>query len=132
MKLTGALIIGANDVPATEGTMKALNPATHQLIEPDFALGGVAEVDQAATLADEAFDLYSHTSLARRATFLDSIADNLDAVRQELAARAALETGLPAAQLEGEAAKAATQFRQFAEVVRQGRFLQLAIDPAAT
>jgi len=61
---------------------------------------------------------------------LTSIADNLDAVRQALAARAALETGLPAAQLEGEAAKAAAQFRQFAEVVRQGRFLQLAIDPA--
>lgn len=130
MKLTGHLIIGANEVPATEGTMKALNPATNQLIEPDFAFGGVAEVDQAATLADEAFDHYSHTSLTRRAAFLESIADNLDAVRHELAARAALETGLPEAQLEGEAAKAATQFRQFAEVVRKGRFLQLAIDPA--
>jgi NADP-dependent aldehyde dehydrogenase len=130
MKLTGNLIIGANEVPATEGTMKALNPATNQLIEPDFAFGGVAEVDQAATLAEEAFDRYSHTSLARRAAFLESIADNLDAVRHELAARAALETGLPEAQLEGEAAKAAIQFRQFAEVVRKGRFLQLAIDPA--
>jgi NADP-dependent aldehyde dehydrogenase len=130
MKLTGNLIIGANEVPATEGTMKALNPATNQLIEPDFAFGGVADVDQAALLADEAFDHYSHTSLARRAAFLESIADNLDAVRHELAARAALETGLPEAQLEGEAAKAATQFRQFAEVVRKGRFLQLAIDPA--
>ncbi|VVP43858.1 Alpha-ketoglutaric semialdehyde dehydrogenase [Pseudomonas fluorescens] len=130
MKLTGALIIGANDVPAAEGTMKALNPATHRLIEPAFALGGADQVDQAATLADEAFDTYCHTSLARRATFLDSIADNLDAVRQALAARAALETGLPAAQLEGEAAKAATQFRQFASLVRHGRFLQLAIDPA--
>ena len=65
MKLTGNLLIGANDVPATEGTMKALNPATHQLIEPDFALGGVAQVHRAATLADEAFDSYSHTSLAR-------------------------------------------------------------------
>jgi NADP-dependent aldehyde dehydrogenase len=130
MKLTGHLIIGANEVPATEGTMKALNPATNQLIEPDFAFGGVAEVDQAATLADEAFDHYSHTSLTRRAAFLESIADNLDAVRHELAARAALETGLPEAQLEGEAAKAATQFRQFAEVVRKGHFLQLAIDPA--
>jgi NADP-dependent aldehyde dehydrogenase len=130
MKLTGNLIIGANEVPATEGTMKALNPATNQLIEPDFAFGGVADVDQAALLADEAFDHYSHTSLTRRAAFLESIADNLDAVRHELAARAALETGLPEAQLEGEAAKAATQFRQFAEVVRKGRFLQLAIDPA--
>jgi NADP-dependent aldehyde dehydrogenase len=130
MKLTGNLFIGADDVPGTEGTMKALNPATHQLIEPDFALGGVADVDRAATLADAAFDEYSHTSLARRATFLESIADNLDAVRKALAARAALETGLPEAQLEGEVTRAATQFRQFAEVVRKGRFLQLAIDPA--
>lgn len=130
MTLTGKLMIGARDVPAIEGTMKALNPATNQLIEPDFALGGVDDVDRAATLADEAFDVYSHTSLARRASFLDSIADNLDAVRQALAARAALETGVPQAQLEGEAIKAATQFRQFAEVVRKGRFLQLAIDPA--
>ncbi|WP_085648406.1 MULTISPECIES: aldehyde dehydrogenase (NADP(+)) [unclassified Pseudomonas] len=130
MSLTGHLLIGAADVPATEGTMKALNPATNTLIEPEFAFGGTAQVDQAATLADAAFDTYSHTSLAERAAFLESIADNLDAVREELAARAALETGLPQAQLEGEATKAATQFRQFAEVVRKGRFLQLAIDPA--
>ncbi|AWA40059.1 aldehyde dehydrogenase (NADP(+)) [Pseudomonas sp. 22105] len=130
MNLTGHLLIGAADVPATEGTMKALNPATNQLLEPEFALGGAAQIDQAATLADAAFDSYSHTSLTERAAFLDSIADNLDAVREELAARAALETGLLQAQLEGEAAKAATQFRQFADVVRKGRFLQLAIDPA--
>src|SRR5207253_7055866 len=132
MKLTGHLIIGANDAAATEGTMKALNPATNQLIEPDFALGGVADVDRAATLADEALDCYSHTSLARRAAFLDSIAGNLDTVHTKLAARAALETAPPEAQLEGEAAKAANQFRPFADVVRKGRFLQLAIHPAQT
>jgi len=130
MSLTGHLIIGAQDVAATAGTMKALNPATQQLIEPDFAFGDVAEVDRAARLADEAFDSYSHTALSHRAAFLDTIADNLEAVRHELAARAALETGLPEAQLEGEAVRAATQFRQFADVVRKGRFLQLAIDPA--
>ncbi|WP_448108143.1 aldehyde dehydrogenase (NADP(+)) [Pseudomonas azerbaijanoccidentalis] len=130
MKLTGNLLIGTKEVPASEGTMKALNPATNQFIEPDFAFGGVAQVDMAANLADEAFDHYSHTSLAERASFLERIAANLDAVTPELAARAALETGLPEAQLQGEAAKAATQFRQFADVVRKGRFLQLAIDPA--
>jgi NADP-dependent aldehyde dehydrogenase len=130
MKLTGNLLIGAHEIPATEGTLKALNPATNQLIEPDFALGGVAQVDQAAILADEAFDAYSHTSLAERSAFLERIADNLDAASTALAARASLETGLPEAQLQGEAAKAATQFRQFADVVRKGRFLQLAIDPA--
>src|SRR5262245_27378996 len=130
MKLTGHLIIGARDVPATSGTMKALNPAINALIEPDFSLGGAAEVDLAATLADEAFDSYSHTTLSERAAFLERIADNLDAVRQELAERTALETGLPVAQLEGEASKSAAQFRQFADVVRKGRFLQLSIDTA--
>lgn len=130
MKLTGNLLIGADEVAATEGTMKALNPAINQAIEPGFALGGAAEVNRAATLADEAFDHYSHTSLAERSAFLERIADNLDAVAPALAARAALETGLPEAQLQGEAAKAATQFRQFADVVRKGRFLHLAIDPA--
>ncbi|MDR6610193.1 aldehyde dehydrogenase (NADP(+)) [Pseudomonas synxantha] len=129
MQLTGNLLIGARDVGASEGTMKALNPATNQPIEPAFALGGPTEVDRAATLADEAFDAYSHTSLAVRAAFLEHIADNLDRVRETLAARAALETGLPQAQLEDEALKATTQFRQFADVVRKGRFLQLAIDP---
>lgn len=130
MKLHGYLMIGAADVPASDGSMKALNPATRQWLEPDFAFGDAAHVDRAVILADAAFDSYSHTSLAERAAFLETIADNLDAVRQPLAARAALETGLPEAQLEGEAIKAATQFRQFAEVVRKGRFLQLAIDPA--
>lgn len=130
MNLTGNLLIGGREVPASEGTMKALNPATNQFIEPDFAFGGLADVDLAANLADEAFDLYSHTSLAERSAFLERIADNLEAASQELAARTALETGLPEAQFLGEVVRAATQFRQFADVVRRGRFLHLAIDPA--
>ncbi len=123
-------MIGADAVPATAGRMKALNPATNQLIEPEFSLGDASDVERAATLADEAFDSYSHTTLAERAMFLERIAENLDAVRKDLAARAALETGLPEAQLEVEAAKTATQFRQFADLVRKGRFLRAAIDPA--
>jgi NADP-dependent aldehyde dehydrogenase len=130
MTLTGKLLIGAADIAATEGTMNALNPATNRKIEPRFALGGRTEVDLAVRLAEQAFDGYSHTMLAERAAFLGRIADNLDAVRTELAERAAQETGLPAAQLDAEATKAATQFRQFAEVVRKGRFLQATIDPA--
>ncbi|GJH03587.1 aldehyde dehydrogenase (NADP(+)) [Paraburkholderia terrae] len=130
MTLTGNLFIGAQEVPASAGSMKALNPATNAEIEPPFAFGGRAEVDRAARLADEAFDSYNHTSLGERAAFLERIADGLDAIASELAQRTSLETGLPVAQLEGEAAKSAVQFRQFATVVRQGRFRQVAIDPA--
>src|ERR1700730_6269863 len=108
MKLTGSLLIGAQEVAATTGSMKALNPATNAEIEPLFAFGGIDDVDRAAQLADDAFDSYNGTSLTKRAAFLESIADGLDAITPELAHRTSLETGLPLAQLEGEAAKTAT------------------------
>jgi 2,5-dioxopentanoate dehydrogenase len=130
MKLTGNLLLGASEVAATRGTLMALNPATNAHIAPEFALGGVEEVDAAVRLADEAFDSYNNTTLAARAAFLERIANGLRAVIPELAQRASLETGLPVAQLEGEVAKAATQFDQFATVVRQGRFRQATVDPA--
>ncbi|KJK21111.1 2,5-dioxovalerate dehydrogenase [Burkholderiaceae bacterium 16] len=130
MTLNGNLLIGAQEVGATAGSMKALNPATNLEIEPSFAFGDIAEVDRAARLADDAFDSYNNTSLEVRAALLERIADGLDAITPELAQRASLETGLPVAQLEGEAAKTATQLRQFATVVRQGRFRQATIDPA--
>lgn len=130
MKLTGNLLIGAQEVSATAGTMKALNPATNAEIEPSFAFGGSAHVDRAAQLADDAFDSYNRTGLKARAAFLERIADGLDAITPELAQRLSLESGLPVAQLEGEAAKSAIQFRQFATVVRQGRFRQATIDTA--
>jgi NADP-dependent aldehyde dehydrogenase len=130
MKLTGNLLIGAQEVSATAGTMKALNPATNAEVEPSFAFGGSAHVDRAAQLADDAFDSYNRTGLKARAAFLERIADGLDAITPELAQRLSLESGLPVAQLEGEAAKSAIQFRQFATVVRQGRFRQATIDTA--
>ncbi|KAB2970912.1 aldehyde dehydrogenase (NADP(+)) [Streptomyces sp. SS1-1] len=130
MTLTGDLLIGGEQVSATAGTMKAFNPAEGAFVEPEFAFGGPAEVDRALRLADDAFDSYSHTGLEERARFLELIADKLEAAKDELAARTSLETGLPAAQFEGEAVRSAGVFRKFAAVVRQGRFLQTAIDPA--
>ncbi|MEU6341091.1 aldehyde dehydrogenase (NADP(+)) [Streptomyces sp. NPDC046977] len=130
LALTGDMLIGSVSVPAAGATMRALNPATGHEIEPPFALGGAAEVDRAARLADEAFDSYHRTGLDERAAFLELIADRLDAVNGALAERTALETGLPAAQLSAEVAKSAGQFRQYAEVVREGRFRHATIDPA--
>ena len=130
MNLTGTLFIGAADAGATQGTMRALNPDTGEALEPPFALGGEAEVNRAALLADEAFDSFSGTAAARRAAFLERIASNLQAVRGELALRTSLETGLPCASLELEVDKTATQLRQFAQVVRAGFFRQASIDEA--
>src|ERR1700693_47044 len=111
MKLTGNLLIGAQEVSDTAGTMKALNPATNVEIEPLFAFGGVEAGDRAAQLADDAFDSYNRTSLPERAAFLERIADGLDAITPELAQRTSLETGFPLAYIERAAGEAARQIR---------------------
>jgi NADP-dependent aldehyde dehydrogenase len=130
MELNGNMIIGGADIGPTAGAMRALDPRTGKEVEPPFALGTEAEVDRAARLADAAFDSYNVTTLEQRASFLEKIADKLDSVAPVLAQRTSIETGLPATQFEGETARTAGNLRKFAAVVRQGRFLQAAIDPA--
>ena len=131
MQITGEMLIGASCVRGTEGQQQAFNPATDQFIgAPVFGMGGQAEVDRAAQLAAEAFDEYRLLPLAKRAEFLEAIADNIMALGDALIERAMAESGLPLARLQGERGRTIGQLRLFAKVVRDGRFLSAIIDPA--
>ena len=131
MQITGEMLIGASCVRGTEGQQQAFNPATDQFIDaPVFGMGGPAEVDRAAQLAAEAFDEYRLLPLAKRAEFLEAIADNIMALGDALIERAMAESGLPLARLQGERGRTIGQLRLFAKVVRDGRFLSAIIDPA--
>lgn len=131
MQITGEMLIGASCVRGTEGQQQAFNPATDQFIgAPVFGMGGPAEVDRAAQLAAEAFDEYRLLPLAKRAEFLEAIADNIMALGDALIERAMAETGLPLARLQGERGRTVGQLRLFAKVVRDGRFLSPTVDQA--
>jgi len=131
MQITGEMLIGAHSVRGTEGQQQAFNPATDQPIDtPSFGMGGQAEVDRAAQLAAEAFDPYRNLPLAKRAEFLEAIADNIVALGDTLIERAQAESGLPLARLQGERGRTVGQLRLFAKVVRDGRFLSATIDEA--
>ena len=131
MQITGEMLIGASCVRGIEGQQQAFNPATDQFIDaPVFGMGGQAEVDRAAQLAAEAFDEYRLLPLAKRAEFLEAIADNIMALGDALIERAMAESGLPLARLQGERGRTIGQLRLFAKVVRDGRFLSATIDPA--
>ena len=100
--ITGEMLIGASAVRGTEGSQQAFNPATDKPIDqPSFGLGGPAEVDRAANLAADAFDTYRNLPLAKRAEFLEAIADNIVALGDTLIERAHAESGLPLARLQG-------------------------------
>ncbi|GGO32505.1 aldehyde dehydrogenase family protein [Micromonospora parathelypteridis] len=65
-----------------------------------------------------------------RADMMDAIAASLESRRVDLVAAAEAETGLSQARLDGELTRAAVQFRMFAAVLRDGGYVEAAIDHA--
>ncbi|WP_452039075.1 aldehyde dehydrogenase family protein, partial [Aidingimonas halophila] len=65
-----------------------------------------------------------------RATFLETIASEIEAIGDQLTERGVAETGLPEARLQGERGRTCGQLRLFANVVRAGEWLDVRIDPA--
>ncbi|OJA05664.1 aldehyde dehydrogenase (NADP(+)) [Halomonas sp. QHL1] len=130
MTLEGKLLIGQQAVSGQQADIHAVNPATGETLSPAYPGGSKAEVDQACALAETAFDSYRETSLEARATFLETIAAEIEGIGDELIERAMAETGLPRPRLEGERGRTCGQLRLFASVVRAGEWLDVRIDPA--
>lgn len=130
MTVTGNMLIGSKDVFGTQTTIQAINPATGQAIEPVFGGGSKNEVDQACALAWSAFDGYRETTPENRAHFLETIAEEIESLGDELVLRATQETGLPRARIEGERGRTVAQLRLFASVVRDGGWAGVRVDTA--
>jgi NADP-dependent aldehyde dehydrogenase len=128
--LTGHSIIAGVETPGRGGTVNGFDPATNQALEPAYSLLDTAQLAEATAAAEEAFASFSTLDPETHAAFLEKIADNLEAAGAELVERAMAETGLPQARLTGERARTTGQLRLFAEVVRQGDFRGVRIDPA--
>ncbi|GAB93794.1 aldehyde dehydrogenase (NADP(+)) [Gordonia rhizosphera] len=128
--LTGQMIIAGDHVTGTGTAVHAINPATDERLQPAYAHGTAADVARAAAAAAEAFAIYRNTSSAARATFLDTIADNIDAAVDDLVARATAETGLPVARITGEVGRTSGQLRLFSAVLREGSWNGARIDTA--
>ncbi|MBB5518406.1 aldehyde dehydrogenase (NADP(+)) [Amphiplicatus metriothermophilus] len=128
MTLTGELIIGAKRI-AAPATFRARDPATGEAIEPAFSIARDEDVEATCALAWEAFDDYRESAPASRAAFLEAISEEIMALGEALIERAGAETGLPHARLEGERGRTVGQLRLFAEVLRDGAFAGVRIDP---
>jgi NADP-dependent aldehyde dehydrogenase len=130
MTVQGASIIAGERVEGSHGSFRAENPATGEQLDPEFTFVGSAEIDRAVATAGAAFDAYRSVSPRRRAEFLERIAEFLLEARGELVDRAALETGLGRARLEGEHARTVKQLRLFARELRLGEHEGVRIDHA--
>jgi NADP-dependent aldehyde dehydrogenase len=117
----------AGEWVAGEGTFRS-SPWTGEGRE--FAVGSPALVDRAARDAEAAFRAYAALSREQRAQFLERIAEEIEARGPAITEVGHLETGLPAARLEGERGRTTGQLRLFASHIRQGDYLDRRHDRA--
>ncbi len=130
MPVTGQSIIAGTPTSGSAGTFTPVAPGTGAPLEPAVSCLTPDEVQLATRAAAEAFPAYRATSPSDRAAFLEAIADEIEALGEELIERAHAETALPVARLEGERGRTCGQLRMFARVVRQGDHLGVRLDPA--
>lgn len=137
MELHGLNIIGGepSDPPIAKGvqttlTFSAINPATGKRLDPLYYEATGEEIDRALQLAQQAFESYRTMSAEKVAGLLDAMAEEIAALGDELIQRANLETGLPEARLIGERGRTTGQLKMFAQLVREGSWVDARIDRA--
>ena len=130
MNIKGISILGYSNGADSGQSVRAVNPATGEEIDPPFVQSTTEEVNRAADLAQSAFLEYSCFRGAKRATFIRAIADEIEALGDTLTQRVMQETGLPEGRVKGETGRTTGQLRLFASIVEEGSWLNARIDTA--
>lgn len=95
-----------------------------------FSSGNAALIERAVKAAEEAFHSYGWSTREARATFLEAVAEEIEARGAAITEIATQESGLPEARLNGERGRTTGQLRLFAGHIRQGDYLDRRFDPA--
>ncbi|MBL7871565.1 MAG: aldehyde dehydrogenase (NADP(+)) [Cyclobacteriaceae bacterium] len=88
----------------------------------------IQEADQALKEAQVAFLSYKNFPGRKKAEFLRAIADEIEALGQELVTTAMKETNLPEARIINERGRTTGHCRMFADLVEEGSWLEARVD----
>ena len=130
MKMHGQQIIGQGQSAEGSVSFQAANPATGESLPGEFHHATAAEVERAASLAAEAFEILNTRTPQQKAAFLDRIADEIVDIGDDLILRCQQETGLPEARLQGERGRTCNQLRMFASLIQEGSWVDARIETA--
>jgi 2,5-dioxopentanoate dehydrogenase len=130
MQVLGKNLIGFTE--SSEGTVgiQAINPASGEPIGPLFFKATLSELDLAVHKANAAFATYRKKSGVEKAAFLEAIAAEIEALGDNLIERYTTESGLPAGRAQGERGRTIGQLRLFAQLLRDGSWVNAIIDTA--
>ncbi|WP_350286054.1 aldehyde dehydrogenase (NADP(+)) [uncultured Croceitalea sp.] len=126
--ITGKNFVGSTMSSEGELTFDTYNPLLN--IENGFTFYEATdtEVNSALELATEAFERYQDVTGMEKACFLRQIADEIEALGDDLVKVYCQETGLPEGRAKGERGRTVGQLRSFADLVEEGSWVNATID----
>lgn len=128
--ITGKNYIGNQLSADGSVTFKTFNPLLNLENDRIFNEASTDEINKAVAIASEAYKEFSKTSGKKKAAFLNAIADEILALDEVLIATYCSETGLPEGRARGERGRTVGQLRSFAELVKEGAWVEATIDTA--
>jgi 2,5-dioxopentanoate dehydrogenase len=126
--ISGHNFIGFEKKASGEKKLYAFSTVTKENLQGEFSVATEQEIQQAISKASGAFEIYKQISSEERAEFLDTIADEIMQLGDELIERAHLESGLPQARIAGERGRTVGQLKLFASLLREGSYVEAIID----
>ncbi len=101
-----------------------------ELLPTIYPFSSEEEMSEVLLKANDAVLPYGKTSFVQRAVFLETIAQNILALGDDLLMQAHIETALPIARLTGERDRTINQLKLFATLLREGSWVDAVIDTA--
>lgn len=87
-------------------------------------------IDQLFESAQEAFLFYKNLSGKEKGAFLETLAEILESHRAEIVPLAVKESNLPEGRINGELGRTTGQIKLFANLVKEGSWVEATVDPA--
>ncbi|HEY2350251.1 MAG TPA: aldehyde dehydrogenase (NADP(+)) [Puia sp.] len=128
MEILSSQIIGYRNVLSNGELFHGYNPHTGEPLLPAFSDATKSEINESIELASHAFTAYRKTSPSQRSLFLNTIAENIEALGDDLLKIINEETALPLARLTGERNRTTGQLRLFAQLLLDGKWNKEIID----
>ncbi|MDB2606906.1 aldehyde dehydrogenase (NADP(+)) [Zobellia sp.] len=128
--ITGKNYIGNELSSAGNETYKTFNPKLNLETEWTFYEVTDKEIDKAVNKAIVAFESYKTLSGVKKASFLETIAEEIEALGDELIQAYCKESGLPEGRATGERGRTMGQLRAFAQLLKEGSWVEATIDTA--
>ncbi|TLP76779.1 aldehyde dehydrogenase (NADP(+)) [Maribacter sp. ACAM166] len=126
--ISGTNAIGNTLSKKGNHTYKTFNPKENKDTEWTFFEATSAEIDEAVDLATEAYKEYKDFSGSKKAKFLNAIADEIEALGDELIHTYCKESGLPEGRARGERGRTMGQLRSFATLLQDGSWVEAVIE----